>query len=128
MNDPGFKGPLHKMVCTSDTDLWNDSCSIQELSYAIEHGAAGATSNPVIAGEVLHKEMHLWKDRIKEIITEMPTATEDEITWKVVEEISVKAAELLMPVFEREQGKKGRLSIQTDPRFYSGKCGSHDRK
>jgi transaldolase len=106
------------MVCTSDTDLWNDSCSIQELTYAIEHGAAGATSNPIIAGEVLHKEMHIWKDRIKNIIAEKPTATEDEITWKVVEELSVKAAELLMPVFEREQGRKGRLSIQTDPRFY----------
>ena len=117
MKDQDFKGPLHKMVCTSDTDLWNDSCSIQELTYAIEHGAAGATSNPIIAGEVLHKEMHLWQDRIKEIIVQMPAATEDEITWKVVEELSVKAAELLMPVFEREQGRKGRLSIQTDPRF-----------
>ena len=118
MNDQDFKSPLHKMVCTSDTDLWNDSCSIRELSYAIDNGAAGATSNPIIAGEVLHKEMHLWKDRIKEIITEMPAATEDEVTWKVVEEISVKASELLLPVFDREQGRKGRLSIQTDPRFY----------
>jgi transaldolase len=118
MNDQEFKGPLHKMVCTSPTDLWNDSCSIAELSYAIEHGAAGATSNPIIAGEVLHKEMHLWKDRIKEIIAEMPAATEDEVTWQVVEEISVKASELLLPVFDREQGRKGRLSIQTDPRLY----------
>jgi transaldolase len=118
MNDQDFKSPLHKMVCTSETDLWNDSCSIEELSYAIENGAAGATSNPIIAGEVLHKEMYLWKDRIKEIISEMPAATEDEITWQVVEEISVKAAELLIPVFDREQGRKGRLSIQTDPRLY----------
>jgi transaldolase len=118
MNDQEFKSPLHQMVCTSKTDLWNDSCSVEELSYAIEHGAVGATSNPIIAGEVLHKEMHLWKDRIQEIIAEMPTATEDEVTWKVVEEISVKASELLLPVFEREQGRKGRLSIQTDPRFY----------
>jgi transaldolase len=84
MNGQEFKSPLHKMVCTSETDLWNDSCSVEELSYAIEHGAVGATSNPIIAGEVLHKEMHLWKDRIQEIIAEMPTATEDEITWKVV--------------------------------------------
>ena len=118
MRDQDFKSPLHEMVCTTETDLWNDSCSIEELSYSIAHGAAGATSNPVIAGEVLHKEMHLWKDRIKEIIAEMPTATEDDITWKVVAEISVKASELLLPVFEREQGRKGRLSIQTDPRLY----------
>lgn len=118
MHAETYKSPLHKMVRSSDTDLWNDSCSIQELTYAIEHGAAGATSNPVIVGEVLGKEMHLWEDRIKEIISEMPAADEDQVTWKVVEEISIKAAELLIPVFDREQGKKGRLSIQTDPRYY----------
>ena len=88
MNDQEFKSPLHKMVCISDTDLWNDSCSVKELSYAIAHGAAGATSNPVIVGEVLGKEMVQWQDRIKEIISEMPNATEDEIAWKVVEEMS----------------------------------------
>ncbi|KPJ76065.1 MAG: transaldolase [Deltaproteobacteria bacterium SG8_13] len=118
MQDETYKSPLHKMVCISDTDLWNDSCSIKELTYAIEHGAAGATSNPVIVGEVLGKEMPLWEDRIKEIISEMPTADEDQITWKVVEEISIKAADLLIPVYEREKGRKGRLSIQTDPRYY----------
>lgn len=118
MKDETYKSPLHKMVRISDTDLWNDSCAISELTYAIEHGAAGATSNPVIVAEVLGKEMHLWEDRIRDMISEMPTADEDQVTWKVVEEISVKAAELLMPVFEREQGKKGRLSIQTDPRYY----------
>ena len=118
MNENTYKSALHKMVQTSPTDLWNDSCSIQELTYAIEHGAAGATSNPVIAGEVLGKEMHLWQDRIMAIIREMPAATEDEIAWRLVEEMSVKAAELLMPVFERERGKKGRLSIQTDPKYY----------
>jgi len=118
MSDQVFKSPLHKMVRISETDLWNDSCSIKELSYAIEHGAAGATSNPVIVGEVLGKEMDQWRGRIKQIVAEMPTATEDEITWRVAEDMSVEAAKLLLPVFERENGKKGRLSIQTDPRFY----------
>jgi transaldolase len=32
--------------------------------------------------------------------------------------MAVTAAKLLMPVFEREGGRKGRLSIQTDPRLY----------
>lgn len=118
MNKPVFNSSLHKMVMTSDTDLWNDSCSIAELNYAIENGAAGATSNPIIVGEVLGKEMHLWEDRIREIIAEAPTADEDEVAWKLVEEMSTKGAALLMPVFEREKGKKGRLSVQTDPRYY----------
>ena len=118
MSDQRFKSSLHKMVCTSNTDFWNDSCSVEELKYAIDNGAVGATANPLIVAEVLKKEIHLWKDRIKQIIKEMPTATEDEITWKVVEEISAKGAELLEPIFHREKGKKGRLSIQTNPKFY----------
>jgi len=36
----------------------------------------------------------------------------------VIEEMSQRAAELLMPIFEREKGKNGRLSIQTNPKFY----------
>ena len=88
------------MTQTTQTCLWNDSASIQELTYSIEHGAVGATCNPVIVVGVLKKEMSSWKDRIRSLIDEMPVATEDQIAWKVVEAISVKAAELLVPVFD----------------------------
>jgi len=113
-----YKSPLHKMTQTTPTCLWNDSASIEELTYSIEHGAVGATCNPMIVLNVLNKEMHLWKDRIYQLIEEMPAATEDEISWRLVEEISIKGAELLKPIFDKQKGKNGRLSIQTDPRFY----------
>ncbi len=107
--------PLQEMAATTATDYWNDSCSVEELTYAIARGAIGATSNPTIVGEVLKKEMHLWRDRIVEIVAENPTWTEDEVTWKLNEEMAVRGAEILLPVFEREDGRKGRLSIQTEP-------------
>ncbi len=109
-----------KMQLTSETNtcFWNDSCSVEELHYAIENGAVGATANPVIIVDVLKKEMHLWKNRIYQIIGEMPTATEDEIAWKVMEEISVSGAKLLEPIFYHQKGKNGRLSFQTDPKYY----------
>jgi len=113
-----FKSPLHKTVSTTVTDYWNDSCAVQELTYAIEHGAVGATSNPTIVLEVLKKELPLWRERILQLIAENPTGSEDEITWKLIEEVAVAGARLLLPVYEREQGKKGRLSIQTNPTWY----------
>jgi transaldolase len=113
-----YKSPLHEMTQTTPTCLWNDSASIQELTYSIEHGAVGATCNPVIVLGVLKKEMSLWKDRIRSLIEERSTATEDQIAWQLVREISVKAAGLLKPVFEAHRGKNGRLSIQTDPRLF----------
>jgi transaldolase len=118
MEKQTYKSPLHQMVMTTATDYWNDSCSLEELAYAIERGAVGATSNPQIVLGVLKKEMHLWRDRIHQIIRENPTWHEDHIAWKVIEELAVKGAEQLYPVFEREGGKKGRLSLQTNPAFY----------
>ncbi len=113
-----YKSPLLETVSTTATDYWNDSCSVEELTYAIDNGAVGATTNPTIVLGVLKKEMHLWKDRIYQIIAENPLASEDEITWQLIEEMAVKGAELLRPVYEREAGFKGRISIQTNPIFY----------
>lgn len=113
-----YKSPLYQTATTTATDYWNDSCSIEELTYGIEHGAVGATTNPVIVFNVLQKEMHLWKDRIYQIIAERGDATEDDISWQVIEELAQKGAELLKPVFDEHKGLKGRLSIQTNPKFY----------
>jgi transaldolase len=113
-----YKSPLHHMTQTTSTCLWNDSASLQELGYSIGHGAVGATCNPVIVVEVLKKEMPLWKERIQELIRSMPTATEHDIAWKVVDEMSIKGAELLKPIFDAHKGRNGRLSVQTDPRYY----------
>jgi transaldolase len=110
--------PLQQTAAIGATDFWNDSCSIQELNYAIANGAVGATSNPTIVLAVLKKELPSWKGRIRQLIAENAFASEVEITWKLIEEMGVKAAETLMPVFEREHGRKGRLSLQTNPTFY----------
>src|ERR1700730_14929869 len=113
-----YKSPLYEMTQTTPTCLWNDSAALSELTYSIEHGAVGATCNPVIVLDALKKEAHLWNDRIRTIAKELPTATEEEVGWKLVEEISAKRSELLLPVFARYQGRNGRLSIQTDPHYY----------
>src|SRR5512133_419036 len=118
VNNKVYKSKLHEISQTTPTALWNDSCSIKELTSSLTHGAVGATCNPVIVSNVLNQEWDLWKDRIPRRVSENPEATEDEIAWLLIEEMSKKAATLLMPVFEREKGRNGRLSIQTDPRFY----------
>ena len=113
-----YNGPLHEMSLTTPTSYWNDSCSVEELNYAIARGAVGATSNPVIVLNVLKKEIHLWVDFIRKTISENPTWSEIEVAWVVFESVAVNGARLLQPVFERELCKRGRLSIQTNPAFY----------
>ena len=50
-----YKSPLHQMATTTPTAFWNDSCSVPELTEAIDNGAVGATTNPTIVHYVLKK-------------------------------------------------------------------------
>ena len=118
MLEATYKSPLHRTVSVYPTDFWNDSCSVDELTYAIEHGAVGATSNPTIVEQVLEQERHLWEDRIHQLIVENGSWSDEDVMAKIFEEIAVKGAELLLPVFERENGMKGRLSIHTNPSYF----------
>jgi transaldolase len=113
-----FKSKLNQTVTQYPTDYWNDSCSVEELTYAVDQGAVGATTNPNIVVNVLKKEMHLWQERIHQLIAENPTWSEVELTWKLIEEMAAYGASFLKPAYDRYQGKKGRLSIQTNPAFY----------
>lgn len=106
------------MARTTPTEYWNDSCSIAELEYAIARGAVGATSNPTIVGEVLKKEQDVWRRRILEIERERPNATDLDVTWQVIEEMAVRGAAVLEPIYRGSGGRRGRLSIQTDPTWF----------
>jgi transaldolase len=112
-----YRSPLHEMTQTTPTCLWNDSASIAELTYSISHGAVGATCNPVIVVGVLKKENDV-KEKIRSLVQAMPNATEGQIAWRLVEEISTSGASLLKNIFEESHGRNGRLSIQTDPRLF----------
>ena len=115
--------PLLRTVSDYPTDYWNDSCAVDELRYAIENGATGATSNPTIAGEVMKKEWATWQPRVLDNRAEHPTWSEFEIAWQLYEEMAVRGAAELFPVFVREGGRKGRLSVQTDPTLHRDSAG-----
>ncbi len=109
--------PLGLMTSRGPTVLWNDSATHGELETSISWGAVGATCNPVIALSAIRSDLPRWSARIAELNHELPEATESQIGWKVVEEISLEAAQLLLPAFEASHGYNGRLSMQTDPRL-----------
>ena len=90
-----FKSPLYEMTQTTPTCLWNDSASTRELTYSIDNGAVGATCNPVIVVSVLRQEMARWAPVLSQLIEQGPSATDDQIGWRLVEEISKNAASLL---------------------------------
>jgi transaldolase len=110
--------PLGRTISTTATDIWNDSCAIDELEYAISYGAVGATANPTIVTDVWKHEPGYWRERVRSLAAERPAATEVDLAWLVVEEMSIRGAKLLEPAFEVHAGRQGRLSVQTDPTFF----------
>jgi transaldolase len=118
MKGTTWKSPLHEMTQTTATCLWNDSADPDDLRWSIDQGGVGATCNPVIAHSVLKARIDEWRPRIVSMIAKRPSATEDDIGWAAVEQLSIDAAALLLPAFEQHRGRNGRLSIQTDPRLY----------
>jgi transaldolase len=115
--DSAGLSPLQRTAATA-TDIWNDSCDVDELRYAIEHGAVGATANPTIVHDVWRKDPDRWSARVRELAVELRGATEVELAWSVVREMSAQGARLLEPAFRRFGGTQGRLSMQTNPTFW----------
>ena len=110
-------GPLLEASQTTPTKLWNDSADPDEIRQSISFGGVGATCNPTIAYTCINQKKDRWLPRIAELAEEMPEASESEIGWQVVRELSIEGAKLYEPIFEEEKGVNGRLSVQTDPRL-----------
>jgi transaldolase len=115
---PLADSPLGRTIATTPTDVWNDSCSVPELEYAISYGAVGATANPTIVTDVWKQDPAYWRDRVRTRAGDLPAATEVDLAWAIVEEMSLRAAPLLRPAFEASGGRQGRLSMQTDPTLF----------
>jgi transaldolase len=107
--------PLGRTTAQTPTDIWNDSCNVDELAYAVEFGAVGATANPTIVVDNWRTDPSQWATRVRVLAGENPTWSERELAWAIVAEMSTRAAPLLMPAFAASGGRAGRLSIQTDP-------------
>lgn len=108
---------LLQMVKETNTGYWNDSCHLEELKYAIDRGATGATTNPAIATNVLKQDFKRYEEFIKDTVASQHTATEDQLAWMVVEHMGVMGAKLLESVFDPAKGT-GRLSLQTNPKYF----------
>ena len=115
-----YKSPLHQMTqTTSHVSVERLVRRCRSSRYSIDHGAVGATCNPVIVVEVLKKEMHALEGSHPGARSgRCPRPPSTTSRGRLVEEMSIKGAELLKPIFDAHGGRNGRLSVQTDPRFY----------
>lgn len=99
-------------------DWWNDSGVPDELGEAVALGATGGTSNPVIVSQAVKAHPDKCYPIIDRLITEHPTATEDDVAWHLIHTLAQESAGKLRPVYDTTQGEKGFLSVQVNPKYY----------
>ncbi len=108
-----------RLTILRGAEFWNDSCAPTELKDAVDHGATGATSNPVIVSAVVKSDPKTWNPVLDGIISKNPTASEDEVAWLLIEEIGRQASAILAPVHAETKGARGYLSMQVSPKFHA---------
>ena len=105
------------MTRTTPTRLWNDSADPRELRPR-SAGARSERRRTPSSRSPRCGPTAAVAGAAPGAAAEHPTATESELGWLAVEELSVAAAALLEPAFRASGGRDGRLSIQTDPRLW----------
>lgn len=102
--------PLETLIA-SGTKLWVDSIDPDLVQSNRALGATGATSNPVIVGNLIKT------GRFDDGIAELATAAHDDeaIAWQMTDRLVASAQEVFQPVWEATAGNDGYVSFELDP-------------
>ena len=107
---------LKWMSSETTTSWWNDSGIPSEITIALDQGAVGVTTNPVLSYRAIFSNRNEWKAEIKEVLRNNDSSEKAiALTGIVVK----KATTLLNPVFKQTNGKSGYVCSQVDPALSS---------
>ena len=94
------------------SDWWHDSAIVEELEDAIENGAVGATTNPVLIRLSLSARSDYWRPMIKDIPASFTGSQKAE---EIVRIITSHLARKFYPIYERTGENKGFVCAQVSP-------------
>ena len=96
----------------TQTKWWHDSAIPSEIDEAIENGAFGVTTNPVLTFKAIQADPEYWESRVAEIPPETKDDARVEALMKIV---VVEAAKKFDGVFHATNGEHGYAFAQTNP-------------
>src|SRR3954447_27036781 len=102
--------PLASLIA-SGTKVWLDGVEPDEIRRNRAWGITGATSNPTIVSKIIGRGH--FDGRIGELIEQ--GLTDDQIAWRLDDELVESAQKVFMPVWERTRGNDGYVSFELDP-------------
>jgi transaldolase len=109
--------PLESLVATG-TKLWLDSIDPDLVIENRKFGATGATSNPIIVGDLI--KTGRFDSEISRLIGE---GLDDEaVAWKLTDQLVRQAQEVFAEVHQKTKGNDGYVSFELDPLLEDSTC------
>ena len=102
--------PLQSLVACG-TKLWLDSVDPKEVAANRAFGATGATSNPIIIGDII--KTGRFDEPMTAFIKE--GLTDEALAWRLTDMLVRQAQEVFLPVWESTKGDDGYVSFELDP-------------
>lgn len=96
----------------SGSSWWHDSADIDELKVALENGAVGVTTNPVLVRQTIYDKPEFWRPFLADLPKELKG---DEKTAEIIRRVTVEIAKLLKPIYDKTDKVSGYVCAQVAP-------------
>ena len=106
---------LNWLVRNTKTKWWHDSAIKSELDIALQHGACGVTTNPVLASVALKEDRKLLESPIEVLLAR--DLQPDQKAEALMRLVILKAAQKLLTKFEASEGQSGFVCAQVNPLY-----------
>jgi transaldolase len=104
---------LSWVIDNTTTKWWHDSAEPSELQRGLQRGAVGVTTNPFLTNLALSKNRDAWAAEIAEVLSaHLPPEAKAEALMRIP---VTRAAEKLLPEYERSGGSIGYVCAQVNP-------------
>jgi len=91
---------------------WNDSADYASMDQAIEDGATGVTTNPLLIKRTLYANPDFWRPYLKSAVGLKGDEKIEEILRCVTAEIAKK----FLPIYKATNGEQGYVCAQVNPK------------
>ncbi len=103
---------LKWMAGKTTSAWWHDSADLNEVEKAMESGAVGVTTNPVLVKQALFSSPEFWNSYLTDFPENLKADAKAE---EIIRRITVEVAAKLLPIYEKTGGEQGYVCAQVNP-------------
>ena len=101
-----------KWLSETDGYWWTDSAAFSTMDEAIENGATGVTTNPILVKNSLYADPDFWRP----YLDSAKGLTGDAKAEEIIRCITVEIAKKFRPIYEATKGVQGYVCAQVNPK------------